>query len=420
MKRAIVLSGGGSRGAYEMGAWRTLNKLGIKYQLVTGTSIGAINAALMAQGDIDLADRLWRTITLENVMEGGLNLDFDLERYMSHGPELVAFLKRYARNRGADITPLIELIRENINEDKVRASPIDMGLVTVRFPTLGPVEAMLRDIPEGRLSDYLLASAACFPAFPVYRMDGDGFIDGGYYDNMPIPMALREGAEEIVAIDLFEKSAHPETVHRPWMTYIRPSQPLGSILLFERDVLDRNLKMGEIDALRAYGHVLGVHHSFDAGSVKRHGGIARRFSLGVKLLEDRMTIRRALTGKVSGTPFSDALMKLLPPGRKASDLDEMVVAAELLAGWAAFRQVEVYDLDAFNKLLFDKLPLENAKTLAVSASERELLLMDHPMRAAVLVAKLRAGALDGKQMRLAALLGEDMLAALYLDLFLPR
>ena len=49
--RAIVLAGGGARGAYEMGAWRALRELGVEYQMVLGTSIGAINGVMMVQGD---------------------------------------------------------------------------------------------------------------------------------------------------------------------------------------------------------------------------------------------------------------------------------------------------------------------------------------------------------------------------------
>ena len=49
--RAVVLSGGGSKGAYEMGVWKALRKLHISYDIVTGTSVGALNAAFMVQKD---------------------------------------------------------------------------------------------------------------------------------------------------------------------------------------------------------------------------------------------------------------------------------------------------------------------------------------------------------------------------------
>lgn len=49
MKRAVVLAGGGSKGAYEAGFMKALSELGIDYQIVTGTSIGAMNGCLLAQ-----------------------------------------------------------------------------------------------------------------------------------------------------------------------------------------------------------------------------------------------------------------------------------------------------------------------------------------------------------------------------------
>ena len=50
-KRAVVLSGGGTKGAYEIGVWRALRELSVDFQIVTGTSIGSINGAMMAMGD---------------------------------------------------------------------------------------------------------------------------------------------------------------------------------------------------------------------------------------------------------------------------------------------------------------------------------------------------------------------------------
>jgi len=65
MKRALVLAGGGARGAYELGAWKALSELHIDFQIVTGTSIGAVNGALLVQGDLQLAEKLWHQITID-------------------------------------------------------------------------------------------------------------------------------------------------------------------------------------------------------------------------------------------------------------------------------------------------------------------------------------------------------------------
>ena len=53
MKRAIVLSGGGTKGAYELGVWKALREKETEFHIVTGTSIGAINGAMMCTGDYE-------------------------------------------------------------------------------------------------------------------------------------------------------------------------------------------------------------------------------------------------------------------------------------------------------------------------------------------------------------------------------
>ena len=50
LNRGLVLGGGGSRGAYEIGVWRAARELNIEFDVVTGTSIGALNGALVVQG----------------------------------------------------------------------------------------------------------------------------------------------------------------------------------------------------------------------------------------------------------------------------------------------------------------------------------------------------------------------------------
>ena len=67
-KRAIVLAGGGSRGAYQIGVWKALRELGIDYDIVTGSSVGALNGALMVQEDFEAGLELWENISVKDVM----------------------------------------------------------------------------------------------------------------------------------------------------------------------------------------------------------------------------------------------------------------------------------------------------------------------------------------------------------------
>ena len=74
MKRALVLSGGGAKGSYQYGVWKALKKLNIKFDIVTGTSIGAVNGAMMTLDDFDKAGEVWEKLNTKDVFY----LDYDL------------------------------------------------------------------------------------------------------------------------------------------------------------------------------------------------------------------------------------------------------------------------------------------------------------------------------------------------------
>ena len=70
-KRALTLCGGGAKGAYEIGAVRALYELGEKFDIITGTSIGALTGAMLVQGDAEQLNRLWEGLSIRSVMTEG-------------------------------------------------------------------------------------------------------------------------------------------------------------------------------------------------------------------------------------------------------------------------------------------------------------------------------------------------------------
>ena len=68
-KKAVGLGGGGSRGSYQIGVWKALRELGFDYEIVTGTSVGALNGALMVQKDYELAETMWQKLKTQDVMD---------------------------------------------------------------------------------------------------------------------------------------------------------------------------------------------------------------------------------------------------------------------------------------------------------------------------------------------------------------
>lgn len=262
MKRAIALSGGGTKGAYELGVWKALLELDVDYQIVTGTSIGSINGALMVTRDYDRAYELWNTITMEDMMEDGINLTNTIEGLMEQRDAIRPFLKKYLKNKGADISPFTAFVEKLIQEEQIRNSDIGYGLVTTEFPSLAGRELTREEIPKGLLKDYILASSAIFPLFPMHHIGALTFVDGCYYDNLPINLALRMGAEQVIAVDLHTTPAHAAFASRPYVTYIKPSRPLGTMMNFDHELMMENAHMGYQDTMKVYGIYYGYTYTF--------------------------------------------------------------------------------------------------------------------------------------------------------------
>lgn len=296
MKRGIALSGGGTKGSYELGVWKALNELGIDYQIVTGTSIGSINGALMATGDYDRAYELWSTITMEDMMEDGINLTDTIEGMYDQREAIGPFLKKYVKNKGADISPFTAFIETLIEEDKIRKSKTDFGLVTVEFPSLKPCELTKRDIPEGLMKDYILASSAIFPLFPMHKIGETTYLDGCYYDNLPIDLAIRMGAQQIIAVDLHTSPAHDAYAKRPYVTYIKPSRSLGTMMNFDHALLMANARMGYQDTMKVYGKYYGYVYTFEKESMEKYRRAMDHFLYRMTeldlLVRDEMPVKR--------------------------------------------------------------------------------------------------------------------------------
>ena len=234
--KALVLAGGGARGSYQVGVWRALTELGWRPQIITGTSVGSLNGAMFALDLYETARDMWLTIRSQDVME--------LPAEDAPLSELHAFLKDAVTQGGMDVTPLEEIVERVLDEEKLRKSPIRLGLVTVEQKTLKARELPLEDIPEGKVKDYLLASAACFPALRAHTIDGVSYLDGGYRDNMPTALAQKMGAEELVCVDLEGVGiTRPNRTGLP-TTLIRSYWELGDILHFEPATARRNIELG--------------------------------------------------------------------------------------------------------------------------------------------------------------------------------
>ncbi len=254
----LVLEGGGARGAYQIGAWRALREAGVKIKGVSGTSVGALNGALVCMGDLEKAEAVWENISYSQVMSVE---DEFMERIMSRDfknlnhVELITNVLLYLSEGGIDVTPLRELIDTHIDEDRIRFGDIEFFFQVFSATELKELEIEARELPDGELADMVLASAY-FPVFKKEKIKGDRLIDGGMFNNVPIDSLVKRGYTDIISIRIYgiglEKPIRlPEEAR---VTEIAPRVELGNILEFDSKKSRRNMKIGYYDAMRVlYG-----------------------------------------------------------------------------------------------------------------------------------------------------------------------
>lgn len=288
-KTALVLSGGGSRGAYEAGAWQALTELGIRIDIVTGTSVGAINGAMVAQGDLENTIRLWKEIETHMVFD------------VPEGSQPKEYAREIVINKGAGTSGLKKLLEEYIDEDTIRSAPIEYGVVVVELPGFTPHYVYKEDMAPGQMLEYILASASLYPAIHSCEINGKEYIDGGYADVMPVQMALDKGADEIIAVYLnavgiVDRKALKAT---PNLTLIESRWDLGSTLIFDTDNARHIMRLGYLDAMKAFRVFDGdyftfVKGSFDKSTLKMADAAARIFELDPCIIYTRDRFLQAL------------------------------------------------------------------------------------------------------------------------------
>ncbi len=263
--RGIVLEGGGAKGAFQIGAWRALRELGIDFDGVAGTSIGALNGAFLVQDDFEAAYELWYNMSPNQVVAGDEKL---LEKVMKMDLESKDFQKvmtsfrKMVGQKGLDITPLRNMISGYLKEDLIRKSPKTFGFVTVALSNFKPVDIYKEDIPAGQMAEYLIASAN-LPIFKLDRIDGKLYIDGGFYDNFPIRLLTAKGFDEIITIELYGLGLKQKVSEKEGslkITNIRPSEDLGRTMELLPATARRNLLMGYYDTMKLYKGLLGQRY----------------------------------------------------------------------------------------------------------------------------------------------------------------
>ncbi len=264
---ALALEGGGAKGAYQIGAWKALRQAGIRVAAVAGSSVGSLNGAMIAMGDLERAEDLWKNIRYSQIMDVDDNAMHDLmngEFTLSNLRALLGQAAKVIRDGGFDITPLQNLIREAVPEEAVRASETELFIVTYSLTDKKELELRAKDLPDGELADMLMASAY-FPAFRSEKLGGKRYTDGGVADVLPLHVLVENGYRNIIAIRLFGPGIE-RNVRIPRSTQvvmIQPETELGGTLEFEAEQSEQNMRVGYYDAMRVLYGLRGKKYYID-------------------------------------------------------------------------------------------------------------------------------------------------------------
>lgn len=329
----LSLEGGGAKGAYQFGAWKAFRELGMEFDGITGTSIGALNGALMIQEDYEKAYEIWQEIAPEKI----LNIDSKLyNMIMETGIKadqiqyVLEQAQRFVKDVGLDVGPMVKMIRETTKEEVIRKSKKDFGFVTVSLTDLKPLELFKEEVPKGKMADYLLASSY-LPIFKPEKIDGKTFLDGGFYNNLPINMLYQKGYKKVVAVRLMSKGRIKKVNFKDLeVTYIQPKHDLGNILDLSKAKASFNIKLGYYDTLKVFQELQGENYYLTEGindleGIKFLQGLKQEtiekigslLGLSTELPKNRLVLEELvpklvqLLGCRNEVPYGELILKLM-------------------------------------------------------------------------------------------------------------
>ena len=273
---AIALEGGGAKGGYEIGVWQALDEAGIKYNAVSGTSVGALNGGLMAMRDLPRAIDAWNNMKLGKVIEldeeqeenlsrafnGDIGLD-DVQRLIPEALEII-------KNRGLDVAPLRAWVREVVDAKAIKESDVELYIATVSITDRKALEVKVNDLPEDQICDMLLASAY-HPTFKLEKLGGKFYTDGGFDDTLPLLALVTNGYKDIIAVRIpgighNRRFKMPDDVN---VTYIATNADLGGVLNFDAEQSRRDMAIGYLDAKRVLYGLYGKHYYIERSMTDR-------------------------------------------------------------------------------------------------------------------------------------------------------
>lgn len=348
-KTALVLGGGGARGCYEIGAWQAFHECGIHFDCVAGTSIGALVGAIYVQHTLKpLVDFVY-SMSPAMIAKDMPVIPDSWKDMHGHREELIRFFRKYVRE-GTDISPLKDAIHRMFDWKLFSESDVDFACMTINVTRMQGEAFFKKDMTEENAEDIILASASCFPAFPMLKMGNDYYIDGGMEDNLPIGLAKEMGAEKFVAIDVHGPGRTKPLPSDGTVTYLQPIIDLTNFLDFQETSCVRSLHLGYLETMKHYNRFCGYVFTFTADSWPRLYMISQYVTMHLKPYGIDPT--NEMAGKIFHMKYG---YTPAPLGNRYNENYAGGRLIEALAAVVGVEPVQLMNLNYFLTLLQDRL-----------------------------------------------------------------
>lgn len=267
-KIGLCLSGGGARGAYQIGAAAALEELGIlkSIKAYSGTSIGAANTLMLATNTLDICKKVWLEMSDDNlkksegllqrlkrdglkVFEEGIYKIDALESLMEEHVKKRKFkrVKAYATvaevgDEKATFFDILKASYKHYKKEENRANYIE-----------------LNKLKKDLMIKTVVASCSIPIVFSPVKQDGKKYYDGGIYDNVPVQPLIDAGCDEIIVVHLhklhlFRASNYPDIVFHE----IKHKGSLGSILDFSKEHSEEIYQLGYKDTMEFFKNAKNI------------------------------------------------------------------------------------------------------------------------------------------------------------------
>ncbi|MGL4570112.1 MAG: patatin-like phospholipase family protein [Clostridium sp.] len=287
MKIGLVLAGGGARGAYQIGVWKGLKEIGIdRYiSVISGTSIGALNAVLFCQGDLNIAEEIWNDISIEKIIPTDHKDLLKRSILVTIGSKNLNFVKKYIPKamEGGNISRsgLIDIIDNSINLKAIRENEVICYAACTEIPSIEAKYFKINNYDVSDIKKILLATSALPMIYGSENIDGKDYLDGGIVDNMPIQPVYGEGCDIIIVVPLakeviIDRKLYPNTK----IIEIRPSEieyGFDGTIDFNSDNAKKKMKIGYDDVINQIVPIIEIGNLIEVDNkiVKRRDKINR-------------------------------------------------------------------------------------------------------------------------------------------------